>query len=265
MYHSKEGESMKYQFLGDSEILDYLNKEFPEGKGFDFDLKHPVVANPGEDVGIDLFAPYSFAVQPHAYRNVNSFVKFEFPYGVYGMVKPRGRDNFLTGSGVVDTGYTGPIIVKIVNYTDKVMSFEIGDSLGQLALSLAAYKATDVRYSPLDVLGDGFKRREKGSIVGDSASTAKQPQPFSVGTPVDVPSLVQRDLVEMGELSEMLGGDMGVIDDLVLDISQRADEGEKKYGVRLHTNNGRNALWDLYQELLDAVQYCRQLISETED
>lgn len=51
--------------------------------------------------------------------------------------------------------------------------------------------------------------------------------------------------------------------DLVLeDFKARDAEGQRKYGVRLQPHNGRDPLVDLYQELLDAVVYCRQAIFE---
>jgi hypothetical protein len=51
------------------------------------------------------------------------------------------------------------------------------------------------------------------------------------------------------------------IKDLVLeDMKERAEFGLRKYGTHLQAGNGRDALVDLYQELLDAVQYTRLLI-----
>jgi hypothetical protein len=46
------------------------------------------------------------------------------------------------------------------------------------------------------------------------------------------------------------------------DIEARAEKGIKKYGERLKPFNGRNALQDLYEELLDAVMYTKQLLLE---
>lgn len=55
------------------------------------------------------------------------------------------------------------------------------------------------------------------------------------------------------------------IQDLVIeDIQERKREGTLKYGTPLQPFNGRSALRDLYQELLDATQYIRQLIYEEE-
>lgn len=58
-------------------------------------------------------------------------------------------------------------------------------------------------------------------------------------------------------------GDGDPIVDLVLqDIEARVMAGEKKYGTKLKTFNGRDALVDAYQEALDLVFYLRQAIAE---
>ncbi len=46
------------------------------------------------------------------------------------------------------------------------------------------------------------------------------------------------------------------------DIEARAKIGLKKYGERLKPNNGRNSLWDAYNEALDLCMYLRQKIEE---
>jgi hypothetical protein len=50
---------------------------------------------------------------------------------------------------------------------------------------------------------------------------------------------------------------------LVPDIEARVASGEKKYGMRLKTNNGRNVDLDLYQELLDGLNYSTQAFLQT--
>lgn len=49
---------------------------------------------------------------------------------------------------------------------------------------------------------------------------------------------------------------------LQADLIRRADGGEKKYGTRLRTFNGRSAVLDGYQELLDAINYNRQELQQ---
>jgi hypothetical protein len=55
-----------------------------------------------------------------------------------------------------------------------------------------------------------------------------------------------------------------VVDVVLADIRERAETGKRKYGKYLETNNGRDALWDAYQEAIDLVMYLRQAILEKE-
>ena len=48
------------------------------------------------------------------------------------------------------------------------------------------------------------------------------------------------------------------------DIELRVQHGEKEYGQRLHPFNGRDALIDAYQEVLDLAMYLRQAIYEAQ-
>ena len=49
------------------------------------------------------------------------------------------------------------------------------------------------------------------------------------------------------------------------DMFNRRLQGIERHGGPLQPHNGRDALIDLYQELLDAVVYTRQLIEERKD
>ena len=49
---------------------------------------------------------------------------------------------------------------------------------------------------------------------------------------------------------------------VIQDMHDRDIGGRRKYGTPLQAHNGRDALVDLYQELLDAAVYTRQLIME---
>ena len=46
------------------------------------------------------------------------------------------------------------------------------------------------------------------------------------------------------------------------DIEARIARGERQYGERLTTHNGRDALLDAYQEVLDLALYLRQALEE---
>ena len=47
-----------------------------------------------------------------------------------------------------------------------------------------------------------------------------------------------------------------------IDIEARISEGAREYGERLTTRNGRDSLWDAYEEALDLALYLRQAIEE---
>lgn len=49
---------------------------------------------------------------------------------------------------------------------------------------------------------------------------------------------------------------------LIDDIRARRDIGLARYGTTLQSNNGRNPLLDMYQELLDALVYAEQYKTE---
>ena len=49
------------------------------------------------------------------------------------------------------------------------------------------------------------------------------------------------------------------------DVAQRIEFGFKKHGSLLETENGRDALWDAYEEALDLCMYLRQEILQREE
>jgi hypothetical protein len=51
---------------------------------------------------------------------------------------------------------------------------------------------------------------------------------------------------------------------VIADICARREIGIKRYGVALQPHNGRDSLLDLYEELLDACMYAKQLLVERE-
>lgn len=53
-----------------------------------------------------------------------------------------------------------------------------------------------------------------------------------------------------------------IIDLVAQDLVRRAEVGKVKYGSYLYAENGRSALLDAYQEVLDLAMYLRQRIEE---
>lgn len=59
-------------------------------------------------------------------------------------------------------------------------------------------------------------------------------------------------------------GQKVVLTQVLADIQERSDAGKERYGTYLETHNGRDALWDAYQEAIDLVMYLRQCLMERE-
>ena len=53
-----------------------------------------------------------------------------------------------------------------------------------------------------------------------------------------------------------------VLDEVLKDLTLRAETGKEKYGTYLRTDNGRDAMVDCYQEILDAAMYIKQKLME---
>ncbi|ORI13456.1 hypothetical protein [Rhodococcus sp. 1168] len=67
----------------------------------------------------------------------------------------------------------------------------------------------------------------------------------------------------VGNLPDPTPNDNPSIHDLVTtDLAQRKVFGLAKYGTPLQAGNGRNALQDAYEEVLDLACYLRQRIEE---
>lgn len=53
-----------------------------------------------------------------------------------------------------------------------------------------------------------------------------------------------------------------IYEQIVEDLGARERKGLETYGERLVPHNGRDALWDAYEEALDLCMYLRQAITE---
>jgi hypothetical protein len=71
--------------------------------------------------------------------------------------------------------------------------------------------------------------------------------------------------VDTGAEPMPVEGDQVIVDAVIADHRERAEFGKKKYGKYLQSNNGRNALVDLYQELMDGSLYVKQALVEYDD
>jgi dUTP pyrophosphatase len=88
--------------------------------------KHP------QDAGVDVYALEAYKIPPFSHKVLRTGVTFDIPADTFLLVKPKGRNNHLTGSGVIDAGYQGEILIKVVNYSWKPLRIAGGEAIAQL-------------------------------------------------------------------------------------------------------------------------------------
>lgn len=90
------------------------------------------------DTGLDLYAMAGGWIQPSMSELFDTGVHIEIPEGYVGMIKSKSGLNVksnLTCTGVIDSGYTGSIMVKLYNHSTAVMQqiFK-GQKIAQLVI-----------------------------------------------------------------------------------------------------------------------------------
>ena len=96
----------------------------------------PLRAHPS-DAGMDLFARTDGLIPAHGSAVFDTGVHVEIPEGYVGFIKSKSGLNVrhdVQTEGVIDAGYTGPIVVKAYNHGDRDFFLRAGDKLTQLVI-----------------------------------------------------------------------------------------------------------------------------------
>ena len=118
------------------------------------------------DAGLDLYAPCDWSVPgctmdafavdddgPISYSvcigqaTIDTGVHVQIPEGFVGMIKSKSGLNVkhgLTADGVIDSGYTGSIAVKLYNHTADPFQFRAGDKIAQLVIMPVWFPTLDI-------------------------------------------------------------------------------------------------------------------------
>lgn len=95
---------------------------------------HPV------DAGADLTASEAWEIPPGSRALVPTGTQVNLPEGFVGYVCPRSGNaakhgvTVLNSPGVVDCGYTGEILVNLINHGDETFYINEGDRIAQLVV-----------------------------------------------------------------------------------------------------------------------------------
>ena len=94
---------------------------------------------------------------------------------------------------------------------------------------------------------------------------AEQPRPGDQPLPVPTKGPSMHDLAADDIRRRHPGGAAPEIGETVRDLMARKQLGLDRYASLLQAGNGRDALRDLHEELLDSLVYCRQWLEEQDE
>ena len=89
------------------------------------------------DAGLDLYSPVDALIYNGDSVTIDTGVHVEIPAGYVGMIKSKSGLNVkynLTSEGVIDSGYTGSIVVKLYNHGRCAVSIQKGQKISQLVI-----------------------------------------------------------------------------------------------------------------------------------
>lgn len=121
------------------------------------------------DAGMDLRTPVAFIVPAHGDYTIDTGIHVEIPNDYVGFIKSKSGLNVnagLTATGVVDSGYTGSIRVKLYNHSDEDYVFSRGDKVTQMVV-LPVARFDMIRVDSLE----DFGKTERGN--GGFGSTGR--------------------------------------------------------------------------------------------
>lgn len=107
----------------------------------DYGAYLPVRAH-GTDAGADIFTPESFVLKAHSSEIIYTGVHLQLPRFTAGKLESKSGLNVkhgIIGTGLIDEGYDGAVVVKLYNLSDEDYTFHRGDKIIQLVIERVAY------------------------------------------------------------------------------------------------------------------------------
>ena len=90
------------------------------------------------DAGLDLRTPYEVKIPAHGSACIDTGVHIELPPGTFGHLESKSGMNVnhsvVSHGGIIDEGYTGSIVAKLYNHSDRDYWFQDGDKCIQLII-----------------------------------------------------------------------------------------------------------------------------------
>ncbi len=116
------------------------------------------------DAGVDVYANATVSLPPFSAARVPTGLTFEIPPAFMLLAKPKSGSDFLLGAGVIDPGYQGEILIKVINYTPNPLTIQKGDPLAQL-VQVAIFTDALEEVSLAEIHRSRSERGAEGGIV----------------------------------------------------------------------------------------------------
>lgn len=89
-----------------------------------------------DDAGFDLYVSVTTSIPKDSFVDVPCGVKVDLPQGVWGFITGRSsslrKHGLLVSTGIIDTGYTGPLFAGVHNLAGREVIVHQGDRIAQL-------------------------------------------------------------------------------------------------------------------------------------
>lgn len=123
-----EGSEFEVMDMGEEKVLKY----YVEEGGFE-----PVRGH-FEDAGMDLRTPEDVVIRAHDSAVIDTKIHCSIPVGYYGKLESKSglhvKHDIVCLGGVIDSGYTGSVVVKLYNMGDQLYKFKAGDKIVQMII-----------------------------------------------------------------------------------------------------------------------------------
>ena len=92
------------------------------------------------DIGYDIYSVKQYSILPNEVTKVETGVSIELPDKYAGFILPRSglaskhSITSINSPGLVDPGYTGEIIIPLINHSDEIYKLEKGERFAQLVI-----------------------------------------------------------------------------------------------------------------------------------
>lgn len=117
------------------------------------------------DAGLDLKSPSAFILKAHHCATVDTGVHVSIPKNQVGLIKSKSGLNIfheILTEGVIDSGFSGSIKVKLYNNGVEDKEFHVGDKIAQLLIMPVKVPALEL-VSLAELEADCLKASDRGA------------------------------------------------------------------------------------------------------